>query len=211
MNIFSRDDGWQKGIREKVLKPFYKKHSFESRFVFADKGTLADILQKELAVDTVLQKPGNEIVSIEEKIVRWPGYQYTAFTFETWSCTVSGRERKGWMYTAKCDYLLYCFTQEDESIIAYSIPFPKLQTWFFKNNHFERYRTTTTEQINRTECRVVPIQDVTKALPETKRFALLPDGFLHESKAPLGEQIAKEAKKINKWLGTDDDFSWEDQ
>jgi hypothetical protein len=211
MSAFTRDDSWQKRIREKVLKPFYKRYSFENRFVFTDKGSLADILQKQYAVDTIAQKQDNEIVAIEEKIVRWKGRAYTAFTLETWSCTTAGRERKGWMYTAKCDVLLYCFTQEDESVIAYSIPFPKLQEWFFDNNRFEKYVTTKTAQINQTECRVVPIDDVMKGVAGTKKFALLPDGYLHESKAPLSERIAHETKKVSQWLNGEEEFSWEDK
>jgi len=82
MNEFVNDDAWQKEIRDRILKPFYEKYSFESRFVFADKGKLATTLQREIAVDTVVQKKENELAGIEEKIVRWPGYSYTAFTFE---------------------------------------------------------------------------------------------------------------------------------
>jgi len=175
MNEFRNDDTWQKGIRDRILEPFYRKHSFESRFVFADKGKLADILQREMAVDTVVQKKENALVMIEEKIVRWPGFPYKAFTFETWSCTVPGRERKGWMYTAQCDILFYCFVQADEnSIVLYSIPFDKLHAWFFENERYSQYRTTTTEQINRTECRIVPICDVVEAIPEAKRFMIPP-------------------------------------
>jgi hypothetical protein len=161
MSEFFIDDRWQKGIRERILKPLYQKAGCEGRFVFADKGKLADILQKELAVDTILQKSGNSILAIEEKIIRWPGYPYTAFALETWSCTVPGRERQGWMYTAKCDLLFYCFVQENGTdIIGYAIPFSALQKWFFENNRFEKYTKTVTAQINHTECRIVPIADV---------------------------------------------------
>lgn len=165
MNNFAIDDTWQKTIRERVLKPFYKRNSYEGRFVFTDKGKLATILQKEFAVDTVLQKEENRVLAIEEKIVRWPGYTYTAFTLETMSCTVPGRERKEWMYTAECDLLFYCFIQDDEnSAIVYMLPFQELKAWFFENDRFTKYVTTKTKQINQTECRVVPIVDVMKSI-----------------------------------------------
>lgn len=168
MNDFINDDAWQKDFRNRVLKPFYKQHSFESRFVFADKGKLADKLQREMAVDTVLQREQNALVSLEEKIVRWKGKVYTAFTLETWSCTTEGREKKGWMYTAQCDYLFYCFVQEGEkSCIAHLIPFTKLRDWFFDNDRYLKFPKHKTEQINQTECRIVDIELVKKAIPGT--------------------------------------------
>jgi len=173
MNEFKNDDDWQKEFRDRVLKPFYYEHSFESRFVFADKGKLADHLQREMAVDTVLQKPTNALVSIEEKIVRWKGIIYKAFTLETMSCTVPGREKQGWMYTAQCDYLFYCFVQEGEkSCIAYLIPFAKLREWFFDHDRYLNFPKTTTEQINQTECRVTDIDLVIKAIPSTTRYEI---------------------------------------
>lgn len=160
MNEFIRDNERQKIYRDKLLKPFYKNKGFENRFVFVDKGKLADILQKEFAVDTILQINDNAIKGIEEKIVNWPGYKYIYYTLETMSCTVPGREKQGWMHYGKCDILLYCFIQEDETIEAHAIPFNKLQTWFFKNDNYKKYKSTITEQINHTECKLVPIKDV---------------------------------------------------
>jgi len=175
MSDFITDDEWQKSIRDRLLKPFYETYSFEHRFVFADKGKLATTLQREIAVDTVAQKKENELVGVEEKIVRWPGYSYINFTLETMSCTTPGREKQGWMYTAQCDYLFYCFLQDgDNRVILYSIPFEKLKAWFFENNHYSQYKITVTKQINHTECRKVPIRDVMTAIPETKRFVIPP-------------------------------------
>jgi hypothetical protein len=173
MSEFAIDDRWQKGIRERILKPFYKKNAHEERFIFVDKGKLADVLQKEFAVDTILQKSDNRVLAIEEKIIRWPGYTYTAFTLEIMSCTVPGRERQGWMYTAKCDLLLYCFIQENSNdAIIYVIPFVELQNWFFENGRFCQYTSTITKQINHTECKVVPIADVLIGVPSTKKIVL---------------------------------------
>lgn len=159
MNEFHIDNDWSHRKRDEYLKPHYITHSEEGRFVFCDKGDLAKELQ-QAAVDTIMQGEEGRIWAIEEKIVRWKGRRYTALALETWSCTVPGRERQGWMYTAKCDVLLYCFEQEDGSLLCYAIPFGKLQYWFFDNSHFEQYPTTQTKQINHSECRVVPIDDV---------------------------------------------------
>lgn len=171
MNNFYVDDSWQRQIRNKALAPYYKNISDEGRFVFLDKGKLATRLQREFAIDTILQGKGNSVFGIEEKIVRWPGYSYKAYTLETMSCTVPGREKRGWMHYSTCDYLLYCFVQADStSIIAHLIPFPKLQTWFFENDRYETYKSSFTNQINRTETKIVPIEDVWSAIPECKEL-----------------------------------------
>jgi len=170
MSQFTIDDSWQKKIRDGLLKPFYQKFSHEGRFVFADKGAFAELIQKEMAVDTIAQGRENKVLAIEEKIVRWKGKRYTAYTLETMSCTVPGRERKGWMHYAKCDYILYCFEQEDHGVEAHLIPFPPLQKWFFEC--VGRFASTVTEQINKTECKIVPIADVWANVPGCKSYSI---------------------------------------
>jgi len=168
MNQFQIDDKKQKEYRNKLLKPFYLIKSHEGRFVFVDKGKLADILQKEYAVDTIMQINHELVKSIEEKIVNWPGYKYTNYALEIMSCTVPGREKQGWMHYGKCDILLYCFLQENETIEAHAIPFNKLQDWFFNNDNYTKYKSTITEQINHTECKLVPVKDVFNNVPGCK-------------------------------------------
>lgn len=170
MNIFEKDDSFQRDIRNKLLKPFYQEKTHESRFVFCDKGKLADILQRELSVDTIMQLPENRIYGVEEKIVRWPGYNYDRYTLEIMSCTVPGREKQGWMHYSKADLLLYCFVQKDGSLEAHAIPFQKLKKWFFENDNYKKYTSTLTNQINKTECKKVPIADVFKFVHGCKIF-----------------------------------------
>jgi hypothetical protein len=175
MSHFSDDDHWQREKRDTILKPFYLKKSMEGRFIFADKGRLSDLLQREMAVDTLLQVSGNGVLAIEEKIVRWPkrGYKYTAYTLELMSCTKRGREKKGWMYYALCDVLFYCFVQADGvSLEAHAIPFPKLKAWFFEGDRYLKYTSTITEQINASECKVVPIDEVWRGVSGCKKFTL---------------------------------------
>lgn len=173
MNNFYLDDQWQRQLRDKTLAPYYRNICKDGRFVFLDKGKLATKLQREFAIDTILQGKRNSVFGIEEKIVRWPGYEYTAYTFETMSCTVSGHEKKGWMYYSTCDYLLYCFVQSDfSSMIAHLIPFQKLQAWFFENDRYLNYKSSFTNQINRTETKIVPFADVWNAIPECKKLQI---------------------------------------
>lgn len=172
MNYFSADNRYAAKRRNEILTSFYKKFGFESRFVFMDKGKLAEKFQKE-AVDTILQKDGNEVITIEEKIVRYPGYEYKHFCLEIWSCTNKGSESLGWMVYGKCDYLFYCFTQIDRvSAIGYLMPFTKLQKWFFDGGRFNKYTKTTSDQNNHTQCVLVPIQDILNDIPETEIYIL---------------------------------------
>jgi len=105
---------------------------------------------------------------IDEKIVRWPKdreEEYTAFALELRSCTTDGHERLGWMSTNDVDLLLYCFSDRaEQSLDCYVINFPKLKEWFFSVGE-EAWPVTRTTQINKTECRVVPISDVRKNVP----------------------------------------------
>jgi hypothetical protein len=72
------------------------------------------------------------------------------------------------MEYAEADYLLYCFANRDDTILnCYLIEFPALREWFWP--HAANYSITVTEQINKTECRVVPIADVVADVPTWRR------------------------------------------
>lgn len=165
MNDFIRDNEWQKSVRDTVLGPyFYGVYAVKGRYVFIDKGRLAETLQKRFAVDTILQGKDNSAICIEEKIVRWPGYQYQNCCLETHSCTRPGRESDGWMRYAKSDYLLYCFHQQDNSLLTYLFDFPKLQDWFWKNeNKFETFGPLNT--LNASMGKKVPLEEICANVP----------------------------------------------
>lgn len=173
MNDFERDNAWQRKVRDAVLAPqLYGRRSFGGRYIFLDKGRFATLLQKRLAADTILQTKGNGVVAVEEKLVRWPGYKYTAFCLETHSCTVPGRESPGWMKYGEADYLLYGFVQEDNGIDCHLIDFPALRAWFEpREMEFDTFGPL--ETLNRTVGRKVPIARVHEAV-KVHQFKLLP-------------------------------------
>lgn len=165
---FQRDDEWSRKMRDRILvESFYGRYATDGRYVLLDKGRLASLLQRRFQVDTIMQGKGGTVVGIEEKIVRWnPKYStpYTRFALETMSCTVPGRESDGWMKYGQADYLLYCFSNaaEDE-LDCHLIDFQRLKEWFWPR--IARWKPSRTEQINQSECRLVPILEVRSGVP----------------------------------------------
>ncbi len=156
MSRFHDDDNAQKAVRDAVLGPgFYGPFSLDGRYVFIDKGRLATILQKRFAVDTILQRTNGAATCIEEKIVRWPGKEYTAIVLETKSCTVPGHESDGWMVYGQADWLNYVMCQENGNLLCHIIDFQKLKERFWER--VDSFSETITKQHNKTACRVVPL------------------------------------------------------
>ena len=175
MSDFHADDDWQKRIRDEILIPqFYRRQAVDGRYVLLDRGGLALRLQREFGVDTLFQANSGETVSVEEKIVRWPGYAYTAFCLETHSCTVPGRESPGWMAYSAADWLLYAFATAEGGLECHLIDLPRLRAWFWPiHEQFDTFGPLPT--LNRTMGRKVPIADVHANVP-TWAFALAPAG-----------------------------------
>lgn len=145
-------------MRDKYLIHFYKQYSKEGRYVFIDKSSCSTLLQKELAVDTILQSHKGGSLCIEEKIEQ----RYTGnFALETDSCTKPGYERGGWMRYAEADYLLYAFERES-GLDVYLINFPKLRAWFWDIEEQSpiRFKPHIMDTHNRTRFKIVPIEDV---------------------------------------------------
>lgn len=169
MNDFTRDDQWQREMRNEYLVPFYKRRF--NGFILLEDGRFAK-QQQECGIDTLVWGADLAPISIEEKIVRCPSGRdpYDAICLETDSCTAPGFMRSGWMWYAKCDVLLYCMHQPDDSLDCLWLDFPKLHEWFWPR-HKAFPPTRMAETINRTECRVVPIADISAAM-QVKRGRL---------------------------------------
>jgi len=163
MNDFVRDNEWQREQRDNILVPgFYQRYAFDGRYVLIDKGRFANILQRRFEVDTIMQAGEGNAIALEEKIVRWPGYTYTAYTLETESCTNPGHESEGWMRYGQADYLLYCFQNEHDGLDCHLVDFPKLKAWFWER--VETFPTFLMQTKNRSAGRKVPISAVQKAI-----------------------------------------------
>jgi hypothetical protein len=154
---FSHDNEWQLRMKERLLVPYYLEMILKERvsgFYFSRTP------EDETHGDTHLRFLDGSRLSIEEKIVRWPGYDYQAITLETMSCTVPGRERPGWMQTADYNRLWHVKVSFDElSAKVVDIDFAKLQRWFWRQD-FSRWKVYVSDQINKTRCLVVPYKDI---------------------------------------------------
>ena len=162
--IFTSDNDWQRRMRDTILKPYYYEVRLAGQYEFIEHGDPRSVG----GVDTIVRGK-----TIDEKIVRWPRAPdgtprrdaYDAFALETMSCTTDGREWPGWMQTNKVDFLFYCFADAAQKRLdCYLINFPALQKWFYEQDH-EQWPLWHSEQVNGTECRIVPINQVTAAVP----------------------------------------------
>jgi hypothetical protein len=172
------DHAWQLEQRNRVLVPYYRSIAFEGRFVLLDSGRLAKGLQIKVGIDTIIQMAGGQALAIEEKIVRWPGYNYACFALETDSCTNVGEERPGWMRYSLADYLLYCFENDPgPGLNCWWVDMQKLKQWFWPRvETFETFGPLDTP--NRSMGRKVPIQQVRSAVPARFRFVPCPSSTI---------------------------------
>jgi len=183
-----------------LLDIFYKHFCYDGRFVSIGditKSHFSDLLQRQLKTDTVIQKGGFLSYGVEEKVVAWPesDHPYSAFFFETHSCTNEGHLSDGWMKTCQADLLLYAFEIKDVGLLLYLFPFPPLKHWFWEIylTHLPRsdYGRSVMTEANRTEGRVVPIATVVKAIP-TRCFLVPFDEECREVKAAIDIQQLRE-------------------
>jgi hypothetical protein len=141
LNELERDDVWQRGIAERLLKPVLRKHAFEGQmYFFGCSSPISKLLQKCAHVDAMIPLSSGGDLSLELKIVRWPGVKrgrphatgYSHFFLETWSSSLPGKEAQGWMYTCIADWLLYCFCSAHENAVdCFPFPMQALRLWFF--------------------------------------------------------------------------------
>lgn len=112
---------------------FYPHMAAHGRFVRLEGSPGCLALQRTMKIDVVAAVNQTRSATVEEKIVHWPGYAYTAIAVETHSNL--GRNGKsllgdGWIGRSTADYLLYAFLQADEmTMLVWVFWFNKLREW----------------------------------------------------------------------------------
>src|SRR5262249_49080294 len=101
VNDFHRDNDWQRRGRNEILVPYYRKAALEGRYVHIDRGRLATVLQKQFAVDSIIQGTNGTAFFIEEKFVRWPGYQYKCLPWKRKAAPFPAANRMAGWSTAR--------------------------------------------------------------------------------------------------------------
>jgi hypothetical protein len=144
---------------------FYPHVSRDGRFVGLDRSPGSLNIQRNCHVDCIVASKQGGSITVEEKLVRWPGYRYTAMTVETHSNlerTGAKDIGDGWIATSTADFLLYGFCQEDGRILVWLFDLPKLREWFVPVASNYRIADTPNTRYT-TRCRVVPLADVPAA------------------------------------------------
>jgi hypothetical protein len=143
LNELESDDLWQRGVFDRLLAPVLREHSYRNQIVFIPfESPVAKMLQLRAGIDAVVQTPHGNMLSLEVKIVRWPGVRegqpsrthWRDFFLETDSCTIPGREAKGWFLTSQAEILLWCQCSQREDVLrCWPLPFSPLRTWYMRN------------------------------------------------------------------------------
>ena len=173
---FPEADRWQREMRDTFLRPLFYEAYCCSHCSFLS----GDHVLQKYGVDTVVRSDKQfKLVTIDEKFVRWPRDRdrpYTCFALETWSCTVCGRRREGWMASSVAEFLFYCFVVPKEMVAldAYLIKLQALKEWFWRLENAGRFPSSVSPQINHTQCAIVPIEAVCSSGVPVWRYRLWP-------------------------------------
>lgn len=162
-----------------ILTPFLKTRSHDGRLVLTSKGRLARHLQETIG-DALFNSDAETIWSVEIKVEEED--RHGNFFLETWSnknlsdkfSHAQRGSNPGWLLKLQADLLFYYFAASDE---LYIIDLFALKRWAFTVNEdghptIDRYREKLQgkrTQLNDTWGRCVPIVDIMKALPGTRK------------------------------------------
>jgi hypothetical protein len=178
---FERDDHWQLRIAIKFLDPFYRSRGWQ---IIRYPG---DHPMQRLHVDVTLQREDRESHHIDEKIIRGRHDRQKAekISLETWSCSVAGAERPGWISPQspnKATILLVCFADDDgfdqeawtrvRTLDCVWIPLEALRVWFAQQDHGQ-WELQDNMQSNHSLSRKVWIRDIFAAIQGCARFEVI--------------------------------------
>jgi hypothetical protein len=178
ISTFLRDDEWQRQLAARFLDPFYRSRGWRvTRYP-------GDHPMQRQHVDVMLTKQSMAHY-IDEKIIRGrrDGQRAEKINIETWSCSVPGKERLGWIArdeNSKATIVLVCFADTPDlasdawkkvkTLDCIWIPFQPLQTWFWQQGE-EQWELQDNQQDNHSLSRKVPIAEIAAAGIGLKRFS----------------------------------------
>jgi hypothetical protein len=184
MNEFQRADDWQLIGARRFLDPFYAARGYRVERHPGDHP-----LQRR-HVDVSLHTAKGIGYHIDEKILHGlrKGGRAGKISIETWSCSIPGREKRGWISRDEpndatvlfichaeeiSDQIPDCWSPESWRRVTYLdclwIPFLPLRDWFAAQNE-EQWELFHNNQFNRSLARKVPINEVRMAVRGFARF-----------------------------------------
>lgn len=159
---FHNDLQYAERSRERLDRHFYPRMAADGRFVPLGRSDGSMYLQTEAHIDVIVASHSGGSVTVEEKLVRWPGYEYTALAVETHSNlerTGGQAVGDGWIATSRADYLLYAFEQPGGRLKVWVFDLPGLRQWFAPRVGAFPYSDTRNDFYT-TRCRVVPLSSI---------------------------------------------------
>lgn len=140
-NEFEVDFNWQQDIAERLVLPILRAEAYRGQIVQIDfRGAVAQLLQKRAGVDYIAQTPHGGMLSIELKLVRWPGAKQGRPSQSHWpyifleTKSSSTYDRDGWFHVSAADVLLWGQVSLQENFVdCWPISFPALRRWFVKH------------------------------------------------------------------------------
>jgi len=173
---FARDNAWQLPIAINFLDPWYRACGWQvERYV-------GDHPMQRAHVDVAIRQ-GPWVHLIDEKIGRGrrDGRRAEKASIETWSCSVAGLERVGWMMDARnqATVVFFCFAdtadlapdawQRIKRMDCLWVPFRPLRTWFCQQDE-NCWELQDNQQVNRSLSRKVPIDQIASNVPGVRRY-----------------------------------------
>lgn len=164
--MYARDLAFTNTARKLITEQLYPRFAVSQVSIGGSLGS--EWVQQNAHIDAILALKDGRSITVEEKIIRRP---WPSFALETWSSVE--RERPGWIYTSKADWLLYAFIQP-YGMDAYLMEFDKLQGWFNRVQAAIHYHPHDTENKMKygdrftSRCILVPIDELSRAIRVVK-------------------------------------------
>ena len=160
-NTFLQQDTQSRAVRDRLFAPLYRELAASPENMCFIDGAARDphlsLWLQQKGVDTMLVARHGQMVSIDEKIRH---SRYDDILLETESCTIAGREKKGWMYEGTATLLAYAFycTQPSMYLDVYFIDFSALKHWFFGSTRdWKMIAPKYNREVNQTRSYPIPL------------------------------------------------------
>lgn len=164
-----QDHAWSERTAQRLLDTrLYPCYAYQGRFVRlgSDPHRCEGKIQMRLHADVLMQRDANSCIAVEEKIVRYPGYDYQHLVVEThaqWHPQDAEPCGDGWIRDTQAECLLWAFETRTGGLRLWLLDYPSFRAWFFDQWHsFARCEVRNGNGI--TVLRKVPLRAIPRSL-----------------------------------------------